>query len=96
MDAPKSTETREAEPAPGEIRQMLVAYMGSQALLSGIELGVFDALADDGPLSLGVLARRLALPPQSLQRLPTYLCARACWSGAAGATPTPPPRIPTW
>jgi 3-hydroxy-5-methyl-1-naphthoate 3-O-methyltransferase len=76
MDAPGRANAQEVTLIPGEIRQMLRAYMGSRALLSGLELGVFDALADDGPLALAVLARRLALPPSSLQRLLTYLCAR--------------------
>ncbi len=76
MDAVGRTNPLEATAMPSEIQQMLMAYVGSQALLSGIELGVFDALADDGPLPLDVLARRLALPPSSLQRLLTYLCAR--------------------
>jgi 3-hydroxy-5-methyl-1-naphthoate 3-O-methyltransferase len=76
MDTPGRTNARANTLLPGEILQMLRAFVGSQALLSGIELGVFDALADDGPLALDVLARRLALPPSSLQRLLTYLCAR--------------------
>jgi SAM-dependent methyltransferase len=68
--------SRAAGPTPKEIRQLLTGYVGAKALLCGIELGVFDALADDGPLALAVLARRLALPPPSLRRLLTYLCAR--------------------
>jgi SAM-dependent methyltransferase len=77
MEAPSSMNAPEAEPTPEGIRQLLMAYVGSQALLSGIDLGVFDALADDGPLAPEALARRLALPASSLQRLLTYLCARS-------------------
>ena len=76
MDESRKTTSLEAELAAGEIRQMLMAFMGSKALLSGIELGVFDALAYDGPLAPDVLARRLALPLASLNRLLIYLCAR--------------------
>jgi SAM-dependent methyltransferase len=76
METPSSMNAPEAEPAPEEIRQLLMAYVGSQALLSGIDLGVFDALADDGPLAPEALARRLSLPLASLRRLLIYLCAR--------------------
>lgn len=76
MAALREATTRETVPRPDEIRQMLLAFEGSQALLSGIELGVFDTLARAGPLAHDELARRLALPPSDLRRLLTYLCAR--------------------
>jgi hypothetical protein len=76
MEAPSSMNPQGAEPAPESIRQHLTAFVGSQALLCGIKLGVFDALADDGPLPPDVLARRLGLPESSLRRLLVYLCAR--------------------
>jgi hypothetical protein len=43
MEAPSSMNSPEAELSPGSIRQMLTAFVGSQALLCGIEQGVFDA-----------------------------------------------------
>jgi hypothetical protein len=76
MEAMRTKHGRGAGPGPDEIRRLLRAFIGAKALLSGIELGVFDALADEGPLPLPVLAKRLVLPPPSLQRLLTYLCAR--------------------
>ena len=76
MNTPGSSDSRQPRPAPAEIRQMLNGHVASQALLSGIELGVFDALADAAPLTLGVLARRLGLPRASLHRLLIYLCSR--------------------
>jgi hypothetical protein len=76
MEAPSSMNSPEAELSPGSIRQMLTGFIGSRALLSGIELGVFDALADEGPLAPATLARQLGLPTASLRRLLIYLCAR--------------------
>jgi hypothetical protein len=57
------------------IREMIGGYRASQALVSGIELGVFDALVG-GPLTPDALAQRLGLPLSSLRRLLIFLCAR--------------------
>jgi predicted transcriptional regulator len=76
VDALGSAVSPEVGPTPAEIREMLAGYVVSKALLSGIELGVFDALANEGPQPPDALARRLGLPPSSLQRLLIYLCSR--------------------
>jgi|SRR5215211_4173669 len=76
MESPSSAVSGEAGVTPSEIRQMLMGYVASQALLSGVELGVFDALADAGPLAPDALASRLGVPIASLHRLLIYLCSR--------------------
>jgi O-methyltransferase domain/Dimerisation domain len=50
---------------PEGIMQLGLAFWGSKALLSAIELGVFTELADGGPLEGDALRERLGLHPRS-------------------------------
>lgn len=59
---------------PTESEAMLRGFGRAKAVMSGIELGVYDALAD-GALTPEELARRLSLPTASLRRLLIYLCS---------------------
>ncbi|WP_424811543.1 methyltransferase [Roseococcus sp. YIM B11640] len=50
-----------APAAPTEILQLGMAFWGSKALLSAVELGVFTLLGAEGPARLPMLAARLGL-----------------------------------
>jgi hypothetical protein len=54
----------EESPGPEPIMRLGTAFMGSKALLSAVELGVFTALAD-GPRNETTLAKQLGLHPRS-------------------------------
>jgi acetylserotonin N-methyltransferase len=55
-------------PDPGPVLELLQAFRASKAMFAAIDLGVFDAL-DAGPLALPVLAKRLAVHADALERL---------------------------
>jgi len=54
-----------AQVSPEAILQLGFAFWGSKTLLSAVELGVFSALADAGPLDGEALRERLGLHPRS-------------------------------
>ena len=55
----------EAQVTPDAILQLGLAFWGSKALLSAVELGVFSELADAGPLDDEALRERLGLHQRS-------------------------------
>jgi precorrin-6B methylase 2 len=55
----------QAGPAPDEIMQLGMAFWGSKALLSAVELGLFTELAAAGPLDAEALRKRLGLHQRS-------------------------------
>lgn len=63
-----------AHPTPERILQTGMAFWGSKALLSAVELGLFTALAD-GPLSAEQLRERLGLHPRAVPDFPDALLA---------------------
>src|SRR5262245_32103574 len=60
--APSSAMTD--QPTPGRILELGLAFWGSKALLSAVELGVFSVLAQ-GPLDVEALRKRLGVHPRS-------------------------------
>ena len=66
MSEPQTTAAGNAAPVtPDAIMQLGLAFWGSKALLSAVELGVFSELADAGPLDGEALRERLGLHPRS-------------------------------
>ena len=61
-------------PSAEQILEMASAFWISKTLFTGLELGIFEALAS-GPLTCETLADHLHLPGDSLQRLLTGLAA---------------------
>jgi hypothetical protein len=56
--------TMDNQPVPDRILDLSMAFFGSKALLSAVELGLFTELAP-GPLDADALQRRLGLHPRS-------------------------------
>lgn len=75
---------------PAELSAMIRGFGQAKAVMSGIELGVYDALCD-GPLTPEELARRLSLPVASLHRLLIYLCSIGLLEKRADAYANTPP-----
>jgi hypothetical protein len=63
-----TTSTLPAARALTQLMGIAFAFVQSQALLSGCELGVFEALAD-GPMSSDELAKRIQIRPVACRRL---------------------------
>src|SRR6266446_764992 len=61
-------------PNAEQILEMASAFWISKTLFTGLELGIFEALAS-GSMTCETLAARLSLPVDSLQRLLTGLAA---------------------
>ena len=61
----KSPKRSGSAPDPDAIMQLGMAFWGSKALLSAVELGVFTELAKDGPLDAATLGERLGLHKRS-------------------------------
>jgi hypothetical protein len=55
----------DTEVTPAAIMQLGMAFWGSKALLSAVELGVFSELASAGALDGDTLRKRLGLHPRS-------------------------------
>jgi hypothetical protein len=55
----------QATVTPDAIMQLGMAFLGSKALLSAIELGLFGVLSQSGPLGAEALRERLGLHPRS-------------------------------
>jgi len=64
-----------SSPTPERILQTGMAFWGSKALLSAVELGLFTTLAQDGPLSGEQLRERLGLHPRAVPDFPDTLLA---------------------
>ena len=62
-------------PTPDRILQTGMAFWGSKALLSAVELGLFTTLAQDGPLTGEELRERLGLHPRAVPDFPDTLLA---------------------
>ena len=62
----QSTDLDATAVTPDAIMQLGLAFWGSKALLSAVELGLFTLLAN-GPLSADVLTTRLKLHPRSVR-----------------------------
>jgi hypothetical protein len=54
-------------PSPAAIMQLGMAFWGSKALLSAVELGLFTALAEDGPQDAAAIGARFGLHPRGLR-----------------------------
>jgi hypothetical protein len=52
-------------PTPDRILDLGMAFFGSKALLSAVELGLFTVLAREGPLDVAALRARLGLHPRA-------------------------------
>jgi DNA-binding Lrp family transcriptional regulator len=63
-----TTRTSRTAQALTRLSEIAFAFMHSQALLSGCELGLFDALAD-GPITVDDLARQIGIKPIACRRL---------------------------
>ena len=59
---------------PDRIQEMMTGFWVSKVLFTGVELGIFDELAN-GPASAEVLAYRLRVHPEALGRLLNALVA---------------------
>ena len=64
-----------ARPTPERILHTGMAFWGSKALLTAVELGLFTALAEDGPLTGEQLRERLGLHPRAVPDFPDALLA---------------------
>lgn len=64
-----------SSPTPDRILQTGMAFWGSKALLSAVELGLFTTLAEDGPLTGEQLRERLGLNPRAVPDFPDTLLA---------------------
>ena len=53
-----------ADPSPARILEVGTAFWASKTLLSAVELGLFSALAEGGPLAAEALRNRLGLHPR--------------------------------
>lgn len=53
------------QPTPDAILELGLAFWGSKAFLSAIELGVFTLLAEHGPMECGEVAERAGLHPRA-------------------------------
>jgi DNA-binding IscR family transcriptional regulator len=68
MTMETTTGTSRAARALTQLAEIAFGFVNSQALLSGYELGVFDALAD-GPITSDDLATRIHIKPIACRRL---------------------------
>ena len=68
MTMETTAETSRAASALTKLAGIAFAFVSSQALLSGYELGVFDALAD-GPITSDQLAKQIKIKPIACRRL---------------------------
>ncbi len=68
MRAHVTADTANTANALNRLSEIAFGFVGTQALMSGHELGVFEALRD-GPLSLQELATRTKLKPVACRRL---------------------------
>ncbi len=79
--------------SPELITQLGTSYRATRYLIAAVDVGVFEALGDDG-LGLEALAARIAIPCAPPESAPTPWWRSACWNEMDPCTGTVrrPPR----